>query len=375
MTLSTRDRILSVYRGETPDVVPYMLDLSHWFYHKHGMPWDLSQAYVEPEHELIDYHKRIGAGFYAPNLAAFFTTHYRDDVNVAVSKGHDGGEITWTYDTPEGVIQRTRRWEQATYAWGIPDWPVKTEQDLRVLNHALGGMTYTPHWDRYRAWANDVGDMGVVYMISGYSGMGHLLNYWMGVEQTTYATVDWPDLVHEVVDQINASNLNLIDLIATSPAEVVIMGDNFSGDIQPPHFFGEWSRPYYVEAIRRLHAAGKFVAVHIDGMLRGALGMIRDAGADCSDATTPTPTGDLTPAECRAEAGPDFILSGGVAPNLWLPDVDVERFKQAVIAWLDLKRQSPRLIAAAGDQVPPGAAEDRIEIMRDLVEEHGRYDP
>ena len=29
------------------------------------------------------------------------------------------------------------------------------------------------------------------------------------------------------------------------------------------------------EAIRRLHAAGKFVAVHIDGMLRGALGMIR----------------------------------------------------------------------------------------------------
>lgn len=25
------------------------------------------------------------------------------------------------------------------------------------------------------------------------------------------------------------------------------------------------------------------------------------------------------------------------------------------------------------DQVPPGAEEDRIHIMRDLVEKHGRY--
>ena len=31
------------------------------------------------------------------------------------------------------------------------------------------------------------------------------------------------------------------------------------------------------------------------------------------------------------------------------------------------------LIAAAGDQVPPGAVEHRIEMMRDLVETHGRY--
>ena len=35
--------------------------------------------------------------------------------------------------------------------------------------------------------------------------------------------------------------------------------------------------------------------------------------------------------------------------------------------WLELKRHSPDLIANAGDQVPPGAVEDRIHIMRDLV--------
>ena len=46
-----------------------------------------------------------------------------------------------------------------------------------------GSLTYAPLWDRYQAWVDDVGDMGVVYLSAGYSAMGHLLNYWMGVER------------------------------------------------------------------------------------------------------------------------------------------------------------------------------------------------
>ncbi len=373
MPMTLRERILAVYAGATPDVVPFMLDLSHWYYHKHGLPWDLSHVYVEPERDLIDYHRRVGAGFYVPQLPGFIAARYADDVTVTVRKSDDGREIAWRYETPLGGLQRVRRWDQANYAWGIPDWAVKTEDDLRIVGYVLSGATFTPQWDRFRAWTDYVGDVGVVTMPTGYSGMGHLLNYWMGVEGTMYATVDWPDTMHDVVDQINAANLRLVDVICDSPAEIVMMGDNFSSDIQPPHFFAEWSKPYYDEAVRRLHAAGKHVAVHIDGMLRGSLGMIRDTGADAADAVTPKPSGDLTPAECRAEAGPDFILSGGVPPNLWLPDVPIERFDQAVIDWLDTRAQSPRLIAAAGDQVPPNADEQRIHRMRDLVAESGRY--
>ena len=101
--------------------------------------------------------------------------------------------------------------------------------------------------------------------------------------------------------------------------------------------------------------------------------MLRDAGLDCADAVTPTPTGDLTPDQCRAEAGPGFILSGGIPPTVWLANTSSDEFKNAVLAWLDLKKSSPRLIAAAGDQIPPGALEDRIFIARDLVEKYGRY--
>ena len=373
--MTLRERILAVFRGETPDAVPYMLDLSHWFYHKHRRPWDLSQSYEQPEYELIDYHKKVGAGFYVPNLGSFYSAQHGPDVKTETVKSIVDGvpAITWRYHTPLGGIERTRVWEEASYSWAIRNWGVRNEHDLKVLGYALGSRTFSPRWDKYRAWADYAGDTGAVYLPTGYSAMGYILNYWMGIEETMYAATDYPSLLHEVVDQINEANLRLIDLVAESPAELVVLGDNFSSDIQPPRFFEKWSKPYYAEAIRRLHRAGKYVGVHIDGKLRGALAMIRDCGADCADAVTPVPMGDLTPLQCREEAGPDFILSGGVSPDLWLSNVSTQVFKNAVLRWLELKKFGFRFIANAGDQVPPGAVEERIEIMRDLVERHGRY--
>ncbi|MFH1922868.1 MAG: uroporphyrinogen decarboxylase family protein [Planctomycetota bacterium] len=376
MGASLRERILAVYSGRVPDIVPYMLDLSHWFYHRNRLPWDLSVAYETPERDLIDCHKRFGCGFYMPNLASFYAVAFPEDVTAETERQvreNGSPEIVWRLKTSLGEIQRRRVWEETTYGWGISRWGVKTEQDLAVFTNAMSRRRFVPKWQNYQAWVDEVGALGVVYLSAGYSAMGYLLNYWMGIERVAYATVDFPDALQKAVDAVNANNLELVDLLAQSPAEVVIMGDNFSGDVQPPAFFAKWSKSYYDEAVRRLHAAGKRVAVHIDGRLRGAIRMIRQTGADCGDAITPTPVGDLTPEACRDEAGPDFILSGGVSPDLWLANVPVDLFKAKVIEWLELRKRSPRLIAGAGDQVPPGADEDRIHIMRDLVEEHGRY--
>lgn len=371
--MTHRERILSVYRGETPDAVPFMLDLSHWFYHRFRRPWDLSRAFLEPEVELVDYHRRAGAGFYLANLGSFYDVSYGEGVAATVVRDDShGAKITWTLTTPLGTIRRVREWEEASYSWAIREFPINSQGDLRILAHALGSRTFAPAWDRYEKWARAVGDMGVVYISPGYSAMGELLSLWMGIENVMYAVADYPEFLHGIVARINESCLRCVDLLAQSPAEIVIMGDNFSSDVQPPSFFTEWSRDYYAEAVRRLHRAGKYVAVHVDGRLRGLLNACAGVGVDCIDAVTPKPMGDLTPTECRDEAGPRLILSGGVPPNLWQPEVPIEVFTKAVLDWMELRKRSPRLIANAGDQVPPGADERRIALMRDLVEKHGR---
>jgi len=373
--MTLRERILSVYRGITPDVVPFMLDLSHYYYHKNKIPWDLSRPYTEPEHDLIDYHRKMGAGFYLTPMGCGYSARYTNGVTANTKKETVNGipVIRWSYETPLGKIERRRIWEEDSYSWGIREWSVQTEKDLRILAYALGSRTFEAKWDEYRKWVDYTGDQGVVYMSTGYSAIGYLLSLWMGIEGTMYATADMPEVMEEAVEQINESNLKLIDLLADSPAEIVIGGDNISSDVQPPHFFEKWSKKYYAEAARRLHAKGKFFAIHVDGRLKGALKMTAAAGADCADAVTPKPMGDLTPAECRKEAGNNYILSGGVPPDLWLPDSDLSIFKKTVTAWLELKETSPRFIANAGDQVPPFADEKRIMIMRELVEKHGKY--
>ncbi|MBT5144722.1 MAG: hypothetical protein HOM31_18655 [Gemmatimonadetes bacterium] len=368
-TVTLRERILAVYAGQTPDLAPCMLDLSHWFYWKTGRPWDLSQPYAQPEHDLINFHREKGVGFYMPNMAAFYEATHADHVVSHVDKIQRDGvpEIVWRLETPRGAIERRRIWEPLTYAWGISRWGIETETDLLVLADALSSRRYTSDWSQWRQWDNCVGDTGIIYLSAGYSAMGYLLNYWMGIEATMYATVDMPAVLEETVTRINDNQLELIDLLCQSPAQVIIMGDNFSSDIQPPHFFERWSKPYYAEAIRRLHAAGKYVAIHIDGKLQGALGMFREIGADCADAVTPPPLGDLTPAACRQEAG-EMILSGGVSPELWLEQTPVETFDAFAQQWLTLGSTSSRFIVNAGDQVPPGAVESRIERLRQIVE-------
>jgi len=375
MSMTERERLLAVYRGETPDQVPFFLDLSHWFYQRHRIPFDLSVAHLEPEWDLIDYHRRVGAGFYVPNLNTYYDVTFPPDVVATTTRAETpaGPEITWRIETPLGAIERKRRWEERSYSWNVSQWGVHTAQDLRVLGYALSRRQYRPAWERYHAWKEALGGWGVVYMSIGYSAMGHLLGYWMGIERTMYAAVDLPGVLQEAVAEINDNLLQCVDMVCQSPAEVIIMGDNFSGDVQPPHFFRRWSEPFYREAIRRIAAAGKFSAVHIDGRLRGILRAFANIGATCADAVTPAPMGDLTPLQCRQEAGPDMVLSGGVPPTAWMPQASDAAFEQAVLAWLAIRKLSPRLVANAGDQVPPGAPEQRIAMMRELVERHGRF--
>jgi hypothetical protein len=375
MSMTERERMLAVYRGETPDRVPFFLDLSHWFNQKHGIPFDLSESHLEPEWDLIQYHKKAGAGFYVPNLNSYYDVKFPPNVVTTATKEMTphGPEITWRIETPIGVIERKRRWEEQSYSWNVSRWGISTADDLCVLAYAYSRRQYEPAWERYTPWVEALGGLGVVYVSIGYSAMGHLLAYWMGIEKTMYATIDMPDVLHEVVDQINDNLLDCVDMVCQGPAEVILMGDNFSGDIQPPRFFKEWSEPFYRQAIRRVREADKFSAVHIDGRLKGILRSFADLGATCADAVTPAPMGDLTPVQCRQEAGPDMVLSGGVPPNMWIAGVSDEAFKQSVLDWLDIRKLSPRLVANAGDQVPPGALEHRIDMMRELVDKYGRF--
>jgi hypothetical protein len=137
--------------------------------------------------------------------------------------------------------------------------------------------------------------------------------------------------------------------------------------------FNEYSRGYYTEVAHRVHAKGKYLAVHVDGEMKGCLQNFAQCGVDCIDAATPAPMFALTPAQARVEAGDNMILSGGIPATIFGPTASDKEFGTSVCQWLETRHTSFKLFMAAGDQIPPDASWQRIKLLPKLVEKYGEY--
>ena len=110
-----------------------------------------------------------------------------------------------------------------------------------------GRAEFRPAFDRYDQWSAALGNLGLLYMPVGYSAMGQLLNYWMGIEKTMFAAADMPKVLEEVTEAIRTRLFDCVDLLCTGPADVILLGDNLGSDVQSPRFFRKWSATFYRE--------------------------------------------------------------------------------------------------------------------------------
>jgi len=369
--MTERERFLTVLGGGTPDKVPWFADLSYWFNALRCRRFVPSPD-KDIDHELIALHSDVRAGI-CKDLGAVIEPAY-DSGGIEDIQHIEGDTFTWTLRTPIGELREIRVYNESSFSWDIVKRMIESPVDLPIIRYAMERKSFVPRFDRYSKIAGICGVWGVPFAHGiPYSGLGFFMSRFMGVENTVYALADEPVEMAKTIALINEVNLTGIDLICESPAEVVLLSDNFSSDLQPPRLFNEFTASYVVKAAEKLHDAGKYLALHLDGRARGLLACFTGSGVDLVDALTPKPTGDMTPAEIRDEAGPDIVLSGGVSPVYWLPERSDREFVTHVREWLDLRRISPRLVMSDGDQVPPGTSIERIRLMREIIDEYGLY--
>ncbi len=361
---------MAVFRGETPDVVPWYADLSHWYQVERGERVPLAGRDTR-DTEMVALHKRVGAGLYL-NMGCFHRVEYdTDEVNESI--GVEGDIFRHTIQTPLGTVYEERRWSYVSFSWDIIHRMLQSVEDFPVVEFAMKHRQYVPAPESYYEWEADLDGIGIPFDSTGFSGLGFLISRYMGLENSIYAIHDHPDDVQRFIDTVNESALRRIDAMCASPSPVIFFTDNLDAFMQSPNLFRRYSADFYTEMARRAHAAGKYVSVHVDGRMGGLLPILAECKIDIIDAMTPAPMGDLTPQECRDAAGPDTILWGGIPPTTWEPRTSDAEFRETVKRWLDLRLQSPRLVLAPGDQVPPGTEYRRIVEVAELVEEYGRY--
>ena len=367
--MTPKERAAAVFEGEVPDRVPLLLDLSHWYKKNYRVPFDLS-GYKTVEMDLVRLHKEVEAVCYV-EMGSFYDLVPRGGI-ILKAETVDGvfrTEIT----TPAGSLHEERVFNPASYSYTIRRHLLQSVEDFRIIEVLMDSLECVPRWERYKAWADALGEFGFPYCQLPYSGLGYLISRNYGVEKTVYSVFDNPDEVGSLVNSVNSRNLEILDAIIDGPFQVLIISDNFDSNVQTPDLFNTYSRQYYTEVAGRLHKKGKYLAVHVDGEMRGALTLMRECGVDCIDAATPHPMFSLTPAEARAEAGDDMILSGGIPATVFGCQGTDAEFVESVRRWLETKTVSPRLILAAGDQVPTDAPIERIRMLPELIDRFGRY--
>lgn len=367
--MTERERLLKVLNGETPDRVPWFADLGHWYRSESGQQWNLFKV-SNCTKEITDLHREVKAGWYV-EVGSLHEEKYEAD--VFREKEIIGDRAIERFITPLGDIYMERKWSPVSFSWDITKHMVENTKDLEILLYAVNRKKFLPKYEIWENMEKIGGDVGIGFPNLGYTGLGSLMSYYMGVQTTIYALFEEPDIMKRYIEIYNKKHLELVDLYCKSPAPHVIFTDNLSSDVQPPDIFREYSFSHYKAIAEHLHEAGKTVSTHIDGMLNGIIGVAAEAGIDIADACTPKPTGDLTPIEMRKQAGNNMILMGGISPTMWLSGTSEKDFITHVREWLDLRKISSRLVQSAGDQVPPGTEIKRIKLVYDIIEEYGRY--
>lgn len=366
--MTPRQRLLAVYRGETPDCVASLADLSYWYAGNGGgkfIPGKTDGANQDKVQALLELHRRTGAAIHV-NLGSFYNATYSGQ--VVSESGIRGEQYVHQFTTPLGTVREVREWSPTTFSWPITEHMVKTVEDLAIIRHVATHTHYFPDWELFETVNEMVGEIGLPLVQAPYTGMGFLMSRYAGVENTVLFAMDEPEEFEGTVEAINASHREVFQLLAEGPSEVLIVSDNLSSDVQSPPWFRKYSAAHYKWMADTAHAHGKPLASHIDGRLRGLLALSAELGVDVADAVTPAPWGDLTPQQCRDEAGDKLVLSGGIPPNYFNPQIPMQIFDQSVEAWLALADRSPALIIGPGDQLPPDGDPERVTRMVQMAQ-------
>ncbi len=357
-TMTPRERLLAVMRHQEADCVPALADLSWWYAAHGGGRFVPSVAGNEDRlARLLELHRQTGAAIHL-NTGSFFDSRYREGVRASTRV--EGDCYRQCIETPHGVLEEVRRWSDRAWSWGIEQHMIRTVEDLKLLRWAYAGVTFAPRWERFVQVEEMIGPWGLAFASVPYSGMGFLMARYAGVEKTVELAMDEPAELDATLAVLNDAHARAFTLMAEGPAQVLFVSDNLSADVQSPTWFARYSAAHYRKLAQIAHAQGKVVSVHIDGRLRGLLRAAAECGIDGADAVTPWPWGDLTPEQCRAEAGPALVLSGGVPPNSFAASVPLATFDAQVERWLALADSSGALMIAPGDQLPPDGELARV---------------
>lgn len=352
---------LAVWHGQEPEGILWQPRLEFWYAvnEKRGtLPAPLQSATLMDVYDYCHASVRyFGNGLRVRHHDLEIDSHWLDDKR-----------LRHTWRTPVGTLTQVTHYDEWRLSNHITEYRLKGPEDFAVQEYILQHEEWC--WDQalFERDLARVGDRGIPQYYFRRSPIQGLMIEHMGLRNTIYALVDYPEVVEHYVQVQTEADDALYEVVCDSPVEVVNLGENIDAHMDPPPIWNEHLIPYYRMRTEQLHAAGKRVYIHVDGAMKPLLPYLCACPWDGIEAATPLPQGDVTIEEIYQALG-DVILLDGIPALFFLPSFSLEDLRNCVERVVELFY--PRLILGISDEIPPDGDIERVrqvgEWVRDLV--------
>ena len=395
--MTHKERMLAAARGVLPDAIPFAPRIDLWFRAncaRGTLPeiykdttcadeiagsedWAFHKVILEfmnfGEDAIIDH----ALGIYRIPTQGFLT-RLPENVERRVEK--KGDQIRIEYVTPVGSVNAALLYTDAMKRSGISEpWiekhVINGPDDYRAVGYIFENMRIEPAYDDFLQWENSIADNGlaVAYALTAGSPVHHIMKVLMDTTEFYYQFHDHEKSLLELADQIGTYFRKVINTVAQSPAEVVLVGANFDEMLTYPPFFRKHILPWLQEISDDLHNHDKLILSHTDGENKGLMDLILESGIDIAEAVCPHPMTKVSIKDYYASWADKITIFGGIPSNLLLEDTtseeDFNRFLEDLFPSID---SGSRFILGVADTVPPDASFRRLRRIKEMVEEHGR---
>jgi hypothetical protein len=392
--LTYRERMLRAIRGDNCDVLPCVPRLDLWYKanrvngtlpnrFKNAALSDIIESLDIGHHMVIpDYRDALFPESEASRSLGLYQCNsicYRIDFDVERSIEIEGSDVVTRYQTPKGTITTRVRYDEEMRREGVTlslvrEHAIKDIGDFEAAGYIFEHAAVTPCYENFNRKNEEIGDRGVIaaFSTTSASGMHFILQELMPLDKFFLATYDYPQELSTLSAQIETLLDRIFDIVAQSPARVLLLGVNFDSMITYPPFFEKYIAPSLKEKSERLHRAGKYLLCHTDGENRGLLDLYVKSGIDVADSYCPAPMTKTTLKEARETFGDRVTIWGGIPSVAFLEDSMSEHdFDRYLDMTMDSIGDGKRMIIAIADSTPPAAKFERIEKLIKKTREFG----
>lgn len=359
--MNYKEAIIKVFEGKKPSVIPWQPRIYYW-YNANITRKTIPERFKDKSMMEVYKELKISPRYISEVLNLNPIRMNFNKVEVKMNMEEDN--IITILSTPLGELREVKKMNTEG-GHRIVEFFCKKIEHLKIIEYVIKNLSFHFDEDIYNQGLETFENWGVPQIYPPRrSPLQMLFLDFMGIEETIYALYDEKKKVEEFMKVCEETDEKLYEVLITSPLKIINFGENLDSQIISPSLFEKYLLPYYNKRCHKLHKAGKFCHIHIDGRLKGFLPYLSHLDFDGYEALTPAPQGDVELEEIKSAIG-NKVLIDGIPAIMFLDEYSEEElleFTNKVI-----KLFYPHLILGVSDELPPDAKIERVEMIGDYL--------